>query len=225
MEEVLGKWNSLSITEDEDGILGVSDEIVEKGREVQQFSLLAKLLTRRPFNREAFKRTMTQLWRVEGRLSIRVIESDVFLFSFEKSREGRRILEMEPWHFDNALVLLKEVKNADRVCWDDWHFSKFWVQVFNLPLSGMIRDVGIIIGKGMGDCLQVVADESGRCIGQYMRLRVCLDTSKPLRRGARVRLGLEGGVVWVDFKYERLPEFCFICGILGHCVRDCALSD
>lgn len=29
------------------------------------------------------------------------------------------------------------------------------------------------------------------------------------------------GKVWVDFKYESLPKYCLICGLLGHPTRVC----
>lgn len=35
-----------------------------------------------------------------------------------------------------------------------------------------------------------------------------------------------GDWLWIHFKYERLPSFCFYCGILGHLEKFCeALFD
>lgn len=46
--------------------------------------------------------------------------------------------------------------------------------------------------------------------------------SKPLRRAMRIDFsGLDP--VWLRFKYERLPRFCYFCGKLGHNEKDCAL--
>ena len=43
---------------------------------------------------------------------------------------------------------------------------------------------------------------------------------KPLRRGSKIK-GPDGEVVWVAFKYERLINFCFRCGVLGHESKIC----
>ncbi|CAN1806584.1 hypothetical protein LINPERHAP1_LOCUS24727 [Linum perenne] len=53
-----------------------------------------------------------------------------------------------------------------------------------------------------------------------MRLRVSLDIRRPLKREKKVRI--EGGeCITCTFRYERLPNFCYICGKLGHIDRYC----
>lgn len=52
--------------------------------------------------------------------------------------------------------------------------------------------------------------------------RVLLNVEKPLKR--RMRIKREGdGWSWLNFKYERLGTFCFVCGILGHSERECSI--
>lgn len=54
-----------------------------------------------------------------------------------------------------------------------------------------------------------------------MRIRVSIDVRKPLKH--RMKLKKEGGEwIWIDFKYERLNIFCFICGLLGHTEKQCS---
>lgn len=57
---------------------------------------------------------------------------------------------------------------------------------------------------------------------QYVRIRVSLDINKPLKR--RMKIKRENGTfTWINFKYERLSTFCFVCGHLGHSDRDCEI--
>ena len=55
----------------------------------------------------------------------------------------------------------------------------------------------------------------------FMRVRVALPISKPIRRGSSI-VGSDGEKHLVKFKYERLPLFCHFCGMLGHDVKNCA---
>lgn len=55
----------------------------------------------------------------------------------------------------------------------------------------------------------------------FMRVRVTLPVSKPLRCGGFIA-NSDGERTSVKFKYERLPIFCHFCGILGHDLRHCA---
>ncbi|GMN48659.1 hypothetical protein TIFTF001_017816 [Ficus carica] len=51
--------------------------------------------------------------------------------------------------------------------------------------------------------------------------RAQIDVSKPLCRGGKVQLGSSGKTVWTVFKYERLPDFCYGCGRIGHGLIEC----
>ena len=55
-----------------------------------------------------------------------------------------------------------------------------------------------------------------------MRIRVRVDTSKPLCRGRKFRHE-DGEIGWIRFKYERLPIMCYWCGRLSHSDKDCEL--
>ena len=50
-----------------------------------------------------------------------------------------------------------------------------------------------------------------------------MQIDKPLHRRGYIKND-EGERIWVDFRYERLPTFCFRCGILGHDEKHCQAS-
>lgn len=51
-------------------------------------------------------------------------------------------------------------------------------------------------------------------------MRVRLDVTKRLVRGKKITVE-RGECKWVHFKYERLPNFCYRCGLLSHALKDC----
>ena len=75
----------------------------------------------------------------------------------------------------------------------------------------MGRQIGDYIGK-------FVESDHNNFTGHwrsYMRIRVKLDVRRPLKR--RMKIKKEGSDwCWVNFKYERLPSFCYYCGLMGH---------
>lgn len=56
--------------------------------------------------------------------------------------------------------------------------------------------------------------------GEYMRVWVVVDISKPLLRGKKFMFG-STEQCWIRFSYERLPNICYSCRRLGHVQRDC----
>ncbi|GMN44875.1 hypothetical protein TIFTF001_014061 [Ficus carica] len=221
MDEMLGRLSSFSITEEEASVIGIPDEVIEKGRKEASFGLMGEVLSSKPFNKGSVMSTMIKLWAADGDLSAQVIDRDIFLFSFKKEQDRARVLAMEPWSFNKSLMLLKTVNGDETLRWDSWNLTCFWIRVYNLPYDGMIREIGEKFGNGIGRFLDVITDKNGRCPGMYMRLRVQIDVSRPLRRGAMVQLGSNGAKVWTSFKYERVPDFCFGCGRIGHGRLEC----
>ena len=65
-----------------------------------------------------------------------------------------------------------------------------------------------------------VEDEVGW--GEFFRVRVVLDLSKPTLRRRTIRV--RDKPIWIGFKYEKLPKFCFKCGVVRHGSRGYEVS-
>ena len=80
----------------------------------------------------------------------------------------------------------------------------------------MNKDVGGRVANEIGELITVDVSQNGLAWGPFLRIRVNIDITKPLTRAKMMRIeGLDVG--WIYFQYERLPIFCYRCGILGHC--------
>lgn len=85
----------------------------------------------------------------------------------------------------------------------------------------MDRNLALEVGNAVGKVLAIDwRDRNGGWV-EYMRIRVKVDTSKPLQRVIRVESG-EGKEFTCVVKYERLPIFCYLCGCIGHSTKKCA---
>ena len=84
----------------------------------------------------------------------------------------------------------------------------------------MTKNIGIILGETIGEVEEVDTDGGQMAWGRYLRVRVIINIKKPLKRGSKVTI-LGGDNVIAVFKYEKLPDFCYMCGCLDHQENDC----
>ncbi|KAL8114992.1 hypothetical protein AgCh_021712 [Apium graveolens] len=94
-----------------------------------------------------------------------------------------------------------------------------WVQVHDLP-SGMVSEKILeSIGSQVGEVVKMDPTNVNGMWKQYMRIHIVLNIEKSLKR--RIKLKRENGSWnWINFKYERLGTFHFVCGRIGHSDRD-----
>ena len=84
----------------------------------------------------------------------------------------------------------------------------------------MPKNTGRDIGNSMGNFLMAGSRSWSSNQAKFMRIRVGIPLDKPLRH-CGVIASPEGEIYQVYFRYERLPFFCFSCGIMRHDERHC----
>lgn len=71
----------------------------------------------------------------------------------------------------------------------------------------------------LAHCISVIIPKNGSKHGRLLKMLIEVDLGKSLLRETKLKLDEE--LVWVDFRYEQLPAFCFYCGIIGHKEKNC----
>ena len=214
MDSVLSDWNRFSLTEKE-----VPHITLNSGTKKQEHALAAKFLTKRMLNAEAIGRTFKPLWKSKRSFQVRDVGNHIMIFVFESEIDVEKVLMNEPWTFDKHLVLFKRYVSGLPIRQIQFTSIPFWLQLHGLPIDHLTEENAILIGNTVGNVIhsQVKEELVG---GDFLRIRVSVETTKPLCRGRKILLDT-GKEIWVSFKYEKIPNFCYWCGFVSHDDKDC----
>ncbi|CAL5355858.1 unnamed protein product [Camellia sinensis] len=107
----------------------------------------------------------------------------------------------------------------------EFKWSPFWVQVHGVPVAKLTRQNGEIIGRRIGNLIGVEALHDGLLLNRsFLRLRVDVDVdvTQPLPLGLILHQpGNEEKESWISYRYEKLSDFCYDCGMIGHDNSSC----
>ena len=189
---------------------------------VGQYLLATRFFTSRVLNMEAIARTFKLLWHTKKGFEVRDMGDHKVLFIFSEASDVDKVLLGEPWSFDKSPVALKKVQQHTDLKGLDFESASFWIQVHDLSLNSMTLGVAKDIVSTVGKVINCEADDKEYVGGNFMRVRVSIDLTKPLCRGQKLGLS-NGDESWVSFKYERLPNVCYWCGRFTHHDKECFL--
>ncbi|KEH17512.1 uncharacterized protein [Medicago truncatula] len=144
--------------------------------------LVGRFLTNRPIRSYMMMEKIKTFWNPVREMRIEEIEPGLYSFQFTHHLDMQRILKKGPWYFDNHLLMLNVVPangNPNQVA---LQFVPFWIQVHDLPTGFMSEKVGKDIANHIGEFLEYDAKNNSNFLHTYMRIRVLLDVTKPLKR-------------------------------------------
>ncbi|XP_021742859.1 uncharacterized protein LOC110708939 [Chenopodium quinoa] len=198
-DELIDKCSSLKLEDDEENVIDLGN--MESGKAEGNLELLVvgRLCMARPYNVEAFKRTMLKVWApVEG-MVIRVLSPNLYGFQFFHWRDKEKVMKGRPWCWDNHLLVLNEVGGDEQPDLVNLKHSPFWLRIFKLPFNCRSNEYIEALVSGLGELLEIEEDTLG--LNRYRRVRLMLDVTRPLRRYQRIK-SRGGNEFKVEFKYE-----------------------
>ena len=218
MDSIDDMWKRFSLSDKE-----VSNVDLEHTAQQSENILVAKFLTTRVLNIDSVARTFKPLWKTRRSFTVQDLGKNRVAFVFEEAMDLERVLVNEPWSFDKSLVVFQRLLEDGPI--NDALFShvSFWVKLHNLPIQRRTEEAATAIGRSIGYVEKVAASDDERGGENCMRIRVRVDVTRPLCRGRLVKLEVRK-TGWVAFRYERLPNFCYWCGLFDHGEKDCDIG-
>ncbi|XP_074346159.1 uncharacterized protein LOC141684922 [Apium graveolens] len=142
---------------------------------------------------------LADLWKPAMGINIKDLKHGIYLFQFYHKDDMQWVLTNGPWAFDNLTLVINIVKAGEDLIKVSLNEVEFWIQIHDLPYD---------------------TKNNSSIWHEYMRLRIKIDVRKPLKRKTKIVKKDKTEVV-VTCKYEKLGDFCFICGLLTHTERFC----
>lgn len=150
---------------------------------------------------------------------------NLFIFKFFHDLDVERVLDDGPWTFNQHVLLLKKLDMSEQL--KDITLSDLfiWLQIYDLPIGFNSEYILKSIGNYVGKFMEADPRNFQGLMGNYLRVKVAVDVRRPLKSHMKIKKA-GGDWMWIQFNYERLPSFCFYCGIIIHSHKFCeALFD
>ena len=91
---------------------------------------------------------------------------------------------------------------------DRLEHASLWVQIWGASFDMISPQVATEVGNRLGVVEEVERRKVRDVQKNFMRVQVALPISKPLQHGSSIA-DSSGESTWVNFKYKRLPIFCY----------------
>ncbi|XP_012843185.1 PREDICTED: uncharacterized protein LOC105963339 [Erythranthe guttata] len=184
-----------------------------------EFTILAKILSDKPSNMVAFKTTMLKVWNSKNRIQANTIQQNLMSFIFEDQSEAQKILNLS-WSFRESQIILQHWPPDKALMEVDMDLATFWIHVSNLPVYFINMSNALLIGNKIGTFIKADLHSTAQKWKKAFRIQVQIDTTQPLID--HILLPCQGrNDLHVEIRYERLADFCFSCGLLGHKIQVC----
>jgi hypothetical protein len=158
---------------------------------------------------------MRSAWDLAKDVKIRVHEDNLFVFQFACLGDWEKVMNGGPWVFRGKSVLLAPYDGFTKPSTIDLNSLLMWIQIHDLPVG--YKDLVKSLASKVGE-FDTAEPHSTDYTGNFYRARVRLDVRKQLKRVVSIIRNSRRPIFLV--KYERLPDWCAMCGFLGHTYKE-----
>ncbi|XP_019197752.1 PREDICTED: uncharacterized protein LOC109191599 [Ipomoea nil] len=222
---ITARWADLALEEEE--VAPFAPQLDESegaaAGKAERWMLLGRFLTNKLVKVEYMRQVMAAAWQPVTGMQVSEIKPRLFMFTFHHVTDIQRVLNDGPWPFENATLICEQLVEGgflDDVVLDT---VQMWIQVHGLPMGYTSDKILEQIGNYLGTFVKGDDRVAGAPWKVFYRIRLAIPVEKPMKRRLNF-VKRDKSTCWVTFKYERLHNFCFYYGKLGHLYKFCRMA-
>lgn len=220
MQEMEDVFSTIRIEDEEQGGLMYGENAEDLGEIDTRWCLVGRFLTDSSIDFQAMQHKMASLWKPGRGMYVKQLDVNRFIFQFYHELDIKRVVEGSPWTFGRFQLIFERLKEGDNPRTIQINKLDIWVQLHGMSSSFMSQRVVTDIGNYIGLYIEGDVNNFQGVWREFLRVRVSIALDVPIKRRMKLKKS-ESNWCWVNFKYERMPTFCFICGMIGHAERFC----
>lgn len=212
------KFEGMHLHGEEEVDLDFSEELDDLVNEVRWLAIF-NVHTTHQFSHSTLFNSMRTAWSTAQQVFFKPKGANLFIVQFSCLGDWKRVMDGGPWLFRNAAVVIQEYDGFSNV--NDYKLDKIpvWARIEGV-LDGLMRkkELAEKVARKVGEPpITMAVNEGFINTSKYLRARVFLDVGVPLVRFVPITLRERKKY---PVYYEKLPDFCNYCGLMGHVVDE-----
>uniref|UniRef100_A0ACD5Z993 Uncharacterized protein n=1 Tax=Avena sativa TaxID=4498 RepID=A0ACD5Z993_AVESA len=167
--------------------------------------------------------TMRRVWKLRGLMESNPIEGRRFVLEFAEEGDFNHVIKGGPWRYRDEAVMVEALKEGDDPTTVPFTSIPIWAQLKDIPFYLLSKELARELGKKIGSLITIDNNSRGDICEKFLRARVRIAIDQPIRRWILLMDEITNEEGIVSIFYERLPNFCLCCGIIGHGEENCSL--
>ncbi|CAN1342533.1 hypothetical protein LINPERPRIM_LOCUS39487 [Linum perenne] len=155
-------------------------------------------------------RKIPQLWAKKGGVTVSDVGFGFYVVNFETVADYERAMFGGPWMINDHYVVIQEWRPYFRPEETLLSTLRVWVRLPGIPFEYFDNTILKLIGDRIGRTVRIDHTTLEGTRGNFARICVEVDLSKPLLSKYRLRRRVR------RIEYEGLHTICFNCGCYGH---------
>ncbi|KAL4340380.1 hypothetical protein GQ457_08G031960 [Hibiscus cannabinus] len=202
VESLLAKLGDLNFTAKEQDAVVVVPESVAIPAEDFACSPVGRVLSSGPLDGGRVARLFRTIWKDDKRSMYKYRKQEEELKGLQDN-----VLKRGLWNFQKHWFALEPADPACTIHDYAFQYMCIWVRIHNIPLSLMMEALACTLGACIGKVVMTDTRLEDGNMGEFLRVLVSLDTTKPLRRCVTLSRS-NAKAILCPLQYEQTLVWC-----------------